>query len=108
MDQYEDESPTIPDLEADEEGNLQKPPGPVEAFFTAMTGGPGGGGFFFFDCRPPPPPVGCKGNEEKKAAEEKDQRTRGATREVFSLPPLFSLSLFPSISVSTEQRIKYF
>lgn len=37
MDQYEDESPTIPDLEADEEGNLQKPPGPVEAFFTAMT-----------------------------------------------------------------------
>ena len=37
LDQYEDESPTIPDLEPDEEGKLPRPPGPVEAFFTAMT-----------------------------------------------------------------------
>jgi hypothetical protein len=37
LDQYEDESPTLPDLEADEQGNLPRPPGPVEAFFTAMT-----------------------------------------------------------------------
>ena len=38
MDQYEDESPTLPDLEPDEEtGKLPRPPGAVEAFFTAMT-----------------------------------------------------------------------
>jgi hypothetical protein len=37
LDQYEDESPTLPDLEIDDEGKYPKPPGAVEAFFTAMT-----------------------------------------------------------------------
>lgn len=38
MDQYEDESPTLPDLEPDEEtGKLPRPPGALEAFFAAMT-----------------------------------------------------------------------